>query len=355
MRKRAQEEQPWAMDEMHQALERAQTSEGNQTHRAVGREKFVEKVGDAAARGIERDLFARAPKMLIERRRGLSNFEDRNFRRWRPAFDLTETLWVCCEELGRNFNEVFRPDAIRNQDFVFEAMTHIHAKSLLVVEEMNCLMKGGFADGALTRWRTAYELNVVGSLIIQEGQDLALRYLAHADVQVARDIELDGLDSDDDINEAKRRAAYAISQFGEEIRRHYGWACRVVGKKQPNFEDLERLVAKENGRELYKHVSRHIHSNHRSFGDLLGMSESNDAALLVGPSNSGMTAPLILGSMTLAETTALFLNTKPNFDRGVYALVLLKMAQRVTKIAGAVEQRTLQAARRRKERFKKAL
>lgn len=226
-------------------------------------------------------------------------------------------------------------------------MTAIHAKSLLVAAEMICLIKGGFADAALTRWRTLYELNVVGTLIIREGSELALRYLAHADVQAAKDIEPDDLDGEEDLNEVRRRADYAISQFGDELKRHYGWACVVTGKKHPNFEDIARLVEKTGGRGLYWHASRHIHSNHRAYDELLGMAESEQTLLLVGPSNSGMTGPLTLGAMTMVETTALYLTTKPNFDRGVYVLVLLGLAQRVQKLARKVDKRTLKLARNR--------
>jgi hypothetical protein len=125
--------------------------------------------------------------MLVRHRTDFDGFTRRNLRRWRGAFDLLETIWVCCEEMGRNFNQHFRPEAVQTENFVFEAMTSVHAKSLLVTAEMLCLMKGGFADAALTRWRTLHELNVVATLIFREGQELALRYLAHAHVQEAKD------------------------------------------------------------------------------------------------------------------------------------------------------------------------
>lgn len=86
--------------------------------------------------------------MLAERRKQQAGFESRNLRRRRKAFDLMETIWVCCEEIGSAFNGHRRPQAVQEQDHVFEAMTYLHAKALLVTSEIICLLSGGFADGA---------------------------------------------------------------------------------------------------------------------------------------------------------------------------------------------------------------
>lgn len=316
-------------------------------------EKAILKISDDIATEIEKDLISRAPKMLRQSRRDASKFESRNFSRWRPAFDLIETLWVCCEEIGRNFNQCFRPEAIANQDFVFEAITAIHAKSLLVLSEMICLMKGGFADAALTRWRTLYELNVVAILIAQEGQDLALRYIAHADVQAAKDIEPEEQSRDEEAEILLRRANYAISQFGEDLQKHYGWACVLVGKKQPTFKDLETISGKADGSNIYRQASRHVHSNHRTYDEMLGLSESDEMLLLVGPSNSGMTGPLILGAYTMMEITSIYLLSKPNYDRLIYSRVLSKIAHRLPKVANRLEKQTLGKARQQAARSKR--
>lgn len=90
-----------------------------------------------------------------------------------------------------------------------------------------------------------------------------------------------------------------------------------------------------------------MHSNHRAYDQLLGVSESSETALLVGPSNSGMVGPLTLASLTLAETSTLYLLSKPNIGRSIYALVLLGMADRMHKLANRLEVRTLKAARKK--------
>ncbi len=173
-------DEPWAMDELQREFERivGETKEAGKRLTTKQVVHVAETTTKSAGRAFYRTLIETAPAMLADRRKEREGFERRNFRRWRKAFDLIETIWVSCEELGRVFNQHHRPEAVREEDYVFEAMTHLHAKALLVASEIICLLKGGFADGALTRWRTVYETNVVAALIRQEGQELALRYRA---------------------------------------------------------------------------------------------------------------------------------------------------------------------------------
>lgn len=307
-------------------------------------QRVISKTGAA----IYRTLNETASDMLTDRRKLRDGFEQRNFRRWRKAFDLMETIWVSCEEIGAAFNDHCRPQAVKEQDYVFEAMTHLHAKALLVTSEIICLLKGGFADGALTRWRTLFETSVVATLIRQEGQELALRYLAHSHVQAwirVRDQE----QKDSEYEDIKSRAEFAIEKFGDELNRRNGWACAITGQKYPTFEKLVELADRGDAKSLYQHASLHVHSNHRPLNDLLGMCEAQGDVFLVGPSNSGMVAPLILTSLSIAEITSLLLLTKPNLDRIILVDAIWRMANRMEKLSKSIERRTFDAAKKRKK------
>lgn len=118
MRKRHDMDQAWPMDELQEAFLRGfNASEGHKVLPPEKLEKVISKLTKKVARGIQRDLIVRAPKMLAQKRKDDARFAGRNFRRWRTTFDLIETIWVCCEEIGRNFNRHFRPEAIQAQDF----------------------------------------------------------------------------------------------------------------------------------------------------------------------------------------------------------------------------------------------
>ena len=167
-------DEPWPMNELHgefeQMIREAQETGKKLTAKQLAR--ITDSVAKSAGKGVYKRLIDTAPEMLLDRRKNTCDFERRNLKRWGKSFDLIESIWVSCEELGRSFNQHYRPESVRNQDYVFESLTYLQAKALLITSEIICLLKGGFADGALTRWRTLYETTVVAALIHQEGQDL---------------------------------------------------------------------------------------------------------------------------------------------------------------------------------------
>lgn len=310
-------------------------------------ERLASKTVRSAGRLFHGSLIESAPPMLMERRKQQAGFEARNLRRWQKAFDLLETIWVCCEELGSGFNGHYRPTAFQERDHVFEALTYLHAKALLVTSEIICLLKGGFADGALTRWRTLYENNVIATLIRQEGEELALRYVAHSRVQAWLRMPADADDLTDEDAELAEQAEHAISTFGEEMKLRHGWASKLVGKKKPTFKDIAGKCGHEADGGVYEYASQHIHFNHRMFDELLATCESEQNVLLVGPSNSGMVGPLTATAISMVEATFLLLLHKPNLDRLALLDSVWRMAKRMNKLASGLERRTFQAARKR--------
>jgi len=341
------------MDELQRSFERiigeAHDAGKELTTKQV--ERVAENTTKSAGRAFYRALIKAAPDMLAKHRNEREGFERRNLQRWRKAFDLIETIWVSCEELGRTFVRHYGAQAAIEEDYVFVALTHLHAKALLVTSEIICLLRGGFADGALTRWRTLYEANVVAALIRQEGQAIALRYLAHSRVQAwneVKDATAEGEDDEEHRQRLKAQADYAISKFGPELHRRNGWACGITGQKYPTFEKLAELVGRRDEKSLYHHASLHIHGNHRALDELLGMSEAQEDVLLVGPSNSGMVEPLTLTAISIVESTSLLLLSKPNFDRLVFFNTIWRMAERMNKLASGIERRTFEAYQKRR-------
>jgi hypothetical protein len=342
--------EPWGMDELQHDFEkiiRQAIEEGNSLTKSQI-ERIASGTVKTAGRLCYRSLIESAPPMLTERRKQQTGFESRNLRRWRGAFDLLETIWVCCEEMGSAFNGHHRPEAVQEQDHVFEAMTYLHAKALLVTSEIMCLLRGGFADGALTRWRTLYENNVIATLIRQEGQELALRYVAHSRVQAWMRAGAEPDNLPDEYAELQEQAQFAISNFGEEMKFRHGWASELIGKKKPTFKDIAGKCGHEAQGGIYEYASQHIHFNHRMFDELLATCESEQNVFLVGPSNSGMVGPLTATAISMVEATFLLLLHKPNLDRLALLDSVWRMAKRMNKLAGGLEKRTLKAAKERR-------
>ena len=311
------------------------------------------KVPDIA-KGLLKSLKEKAPGMLREHRESDSGFRERNFQRWAEGFDLLEMLIVIAEESGSDFNTEFRPHAVQQSSFVFEAVCGLHARAVLVAREVLCLLEGGFADGALARWRSLHEIAVVSAFLSERDNQLAEKYLLSRDAQACKAIieyqakvSRTGLDpfTDEEIQRAVRLRDKLVGQYGAVIQRDYGWAAEALGNKSPTFRDLEEAVGLDHLRPYFRWASDHVHAGPKPHATFLGASESVQPLLLAGQSNSGLTEPAAQTALSLTQATAAFLLLDSNFDHLIISQILLDLVDELNETFIQIERETLERAR----------
>ncbi|MCS6624947.1 DUF5677 domain-containing protein [Roseibacterium beibuensis] len=294
-------------------------------------------------------------EMLRRSRAEQAAFEKRNFQRWRKAFDLIETVAEIAGEVGGAFNDHNRSSAVSDRDYVFEAVVSLHARSLLIARESIHLCKGGFADGALSRWRSMHECKVVAAFITLHGQEVALRYLASFDcaaLKAARELNEvighPGYDegfSTEELGRMEQHVAAICAEMGSEMRHDYGWAGKVLKNPKPTFASIEANAGLAHERPRYRWASQHTHASARPPNRLLGTVEAQQPLHLVGPSNSGMVDPLQFVALALADITKIMLSVRPTLDCKIYGLLLDHFAGQVGVTALAEEEASLRRAR----------
>jgi len=309
-----------------------------------------------------RSLKRSGPAMLRESRKIADGFERRNLRRWRRVFDLYEMLIAMACEIGEAHDRDARPEAIRTDDYRFEALSHIFPKAVLVSREMLCLLKGGFPDAALSSWRGLFELSVVAKFIAENDQEIALRYLASFDFralraarehnQFAERINLNPFD-DQSLTALEERAAALEAQLGCRLKKDFDWAFPALQLKFPTLKsdrvDLSHLLeatGMDRWRPYYRWANQHLHAGHRPHESLLGACESSERVALVGQSNSGFVDPFQLGAISLVHVANTFLCSKPCLDRIVMMDVLSAFSDEIGPLALKIERKTFEAARR---------
>ena len=124
-----------------------------------------------------------APETLLVCRQDEEEFYQNNYARWYTSFSLIELYLGLSTELGSAVNAEFRPAAAKNQDYLFESIITLHARALLVSREIFWLMKGGYADGALGRWRTLHEIAVIANFLSVQDPIISKRYLLHRTIE----------------------------------------------------------------------------------------------------------------------------------------------------------------------------
>lgn len=314
-------------------------------------EADLEKAFDPAMLDCLADEFLkvfldRAPGMLRDHRVADRGFERRNFKRWRQAFDIIETVLTIAEELGEACDIEGRDLAVASNSYQFEALSQIFPRAILVGREIVHLLKGGFPDAALSRWRSLHELTVTAMFISANDEMISLRYLAHFDFQArvaakqhnkyAKRANLTPY-SDAELQEFDERCKIAIATVGEEMDGPWDWA-RPVLPGNPTFFRIEEAVEMDHWRPRYKWASQHVHSGHRPNGSLLGACEAKEPLMLVGRSNGGFIDPLHMTAISIWQITSMVLLYDPTIDRVVYSKILMTLADRVAQEAIKSEQ-----------------
>lgn len=302
----------------------------------------AEKVGEAL-----KDLLQEIPPQLLsqiqqqaksglaERRAINAEFVDRNISRWTTGLDQLELMIEIATEAGESFNARFRPSDEGRADRVFDVVSRLHARGCLVSREILCLLKNGFADGALARWRALHEIVVTVSFLSEHGQSAADSYLDYEVVdsyKAAKELNKheERLNetgfTEDEMHSMKASYDRMIEKHGASFKDNFGWA-KAFGSH--NFAEMEKRVGLDQWRPYYKLASQNIHANVKAIRYSLGLSETQEDVLQAGPSNAGMTDPAHATAISLCNLTCKTILRSPDFDDVVAAKVLYLLTDTV--------------------------
>ena len=274
-------------------LERMRARGNSFTERIPGLvEDFIEKSGRSFA-----DAFLAAVKdgRQVERDKSAA-FRNRIFRRWGGGLDqLAILLELACEAHSRYATEPAK-DAPRGKA-TLEVLSQLHQRACEVSAEILCLLENGFADGALSRWRTLFELSTYATLISDAGDLLADRYLDHGIVErrkYAHDLAASGPElgiqppRKSELTPLAAELKAAIAKHGDNFAGPQGWAADFFGNPRPTFRDLQRIANRSEMQIFYKLSSQGIHANAGTAPPSLGLLYERS---FVGDANAGLDLP----------------------------------------------------------------
>lgn len=152
--------------------------------------KIVDDAGRRTAKATIKSLKQTWPERHaweIAEHRG---FQERLEVRWGEPLNLLRMELALSRELGGEvYHRNKRSKTKRNRHKRF-VLSQLHVRACQVTSEVICLLENGYADGAMARWRTLYEIGVVATLISDHDDELAERYLAHEVVEARNSLKL---------------------------------------------------------------------------------------------------------------------------------------------------------------------
>jgi len=262
-------------------------------------------LADAVGRALNLldELHVRMPAMIRDHKRSDVGFRNRSYARWKPGLDKLKMFIVMSDELGSSFNHRSRKRAVSDENYKFEAIVALHARSLRVSNEIQALLREGFPDGALSRWRTLHELAVVATFLENNDKEISRRFLAHRGVASAKALKqyLEFLPRSNmsplqpgELEAAESHRSSLLAEFGKEFDEEMGWAFPVIPKpKRINLYDLELATGLDHWRPRFRWASDDIHVGAKPYHASLGAAEraKDSPVLLTGRSNSAFTDP----------------------------------------------------------------
>jgi hypothetical protein len=312
---------------------------------------LVQTTVEDAAHKVLATLKRRWPAESRRQRQELAGFRKRLYDRWKVPLETLRMLLTMSRELGEDVNHEIRhlPNASSRRHLI-DVLARSHARACQIVEEILCLLEGGFSDGAIARWRTLHEIAVVDSFIAERGEDLAERYVLHQAVEAKR--------ASDDYQKCQPRLGYeplaneeiesvqksydaVIARYGADFAKgDYGWAGHHLGKVKATFKDIEAAVHADHFRAHYRMASHNVHANPKGVFFRLGMLAESQV-LLAGPSNAGLADPGHGAALSLARITSSLagLQQPPAFDNIVALLMIVQLVDEIGEAFGSAHAR----------------
>ncbi|WP_266080604.1 DUF5677 domain-containing protein [Haladaptatus caseinilyticus] len=263
------------------------------------------------------ELARKYDKAIKEEKSNRDQMEESIRGTWEHALDFLDFFILVNQKSRRLIEQVSGVDE-KDEDYQFDALMRLHVRALRVSREVAALLRAGFADGAMARWRTLHEIAAVATIIAEEGEVAGERYLKF---KTAKDLfrvknnyddyfEKLGFDEipEEDVEELEAQTEELIDKFGEDFDNFNGWATAFVeGGGGVTITDLIEEAELEEYLPFYALACDSIHAGSKGTLFQMGLHEAEmggeEEVLLAGRSDIGFTDPAQLTAIMLRETT----------------------------------------------------
>jgi hypothetical protein len=205
---------------------------------------------DGVAEVIVTQLRKDTPAMVRDRRGRQEKFEKQLAEHWGRAFAASEAVMKAAFEIGEfHYEKHVPPDG--EGSYAFEALARLQARALRIAEEVLVLLKSGYGQAAMARWRSLHEVAVVGGFILEHGDECAERYFAHEQIEDWRAVDEfqkhaqtlgEKPYSDEQMAAAEANRDELLAKYGTRFRGPLWLGSGLRGRQGPELGQEERDV-----------------------------------------------------------------------------------------------------------------
>lgn len=273
----------------------------------------------------------KSKKYLKIKQKESSLFKKNILKRWISALDELEFFIIYNQEYAARVASSYRLK--NNQNIKFETLLRLNARACQISFEVLELLKSGFADGAIARWRTLYEVSVISNFLSNNPEELCQQYLDYYHIENYSElIEYTnncfklGYEpfTKEDISVAEKVINDLKQKYGNDFSKNYGWLTGFLPKEKRNFAGIEETIDFKEYRSFYKMANNYVHSGSKGFLYKLGTIEQNEI-LLAGPSNYGLADPGINTAFSFLQTTKTLTYFESYLEDSVFYQLAMKL------------------------------
>tara|TARA_R110002020_G_C16213555_1_gene767174 strand:+ start:206 stop:1243 length:1038 start_codon:yes stop_codon:yes gene_type:complete len=292
---------------------------------------------------LEKDIRRQTLKTLTEEKKSIKKFYRRLEKKWEPAFKELEVFILYNRLYGERVSISYRN--AKPNDVKFETLLRLHARACQMSLEILNLLKGGFADGAMARWRSLYEISVISNFLENQDEEVSQKFLDYNFVEnyyelieYQKNCERLGYKSftSQEVNNAKDIFDAQIQKYGNEFIRPYGWVGDTLPKRKWNFKGIEDTVDFSYMRSYYKMANNYVHSGAKGFIFQLGI-VGESRIMLAGPTNSGFIDPAQNLSLSLLYTSATLTSFESYLEDALFMEIGKNMVDKIASIFSEVQ------------------
>ncbi|OCH19964.1 DUF5677 domain-containing protein [Aliivibrio sp. 1S128] len=326
----------YAFGEIHRQVEQEESFE-NKTEDEIN--SFISEV----AKDFLNDSLDALGDSLTSRRETQSKI----WKYWGSTFNLFDFYIASNLDIASMYREsVLKTDSCLDLRFV--VLTQLHAKSVLVLREIQALIEAGYPDGAITRWRTLHELAVC-SCVIFESEKSARYYLLSEHIKNAKGAKCYSDHAsklnhepytESELESIASLKAVALKELGDDYNSNsdYFWAMPFLLEKgykgnRPNLYDLEVKVCLDHYRPYFTLACEKIHAPSKSNYANLAISGHDRPGLVVGPSHYGYETPIDLAMLSSLIILSKFIFLFPTLDSSIFLKMISLVQEKVLESA----------------------
>lgn len=279
----------------------------------------------------EKYIRKNSKRILKERNKDMRHFRKNLKNEWETAFDQLDNFIAFNLEYGMIVSESY--EVKQPNDVKFSTLKSLHARACQMAFEVLELIKSGFADGALARWRSLHEISVMANFLENGSEELCQRYLDYYFVEnfsemkeYQKNCEKLGCEplSEEEFTEAQDDINKLGVKYGDDFLKPHGWIGDALPKRKRNFAGIEETVEFRYMRSFYKMANNSVHSGSKGFLYKLGTAQQGNV-LLAGPSNYGFADPAQNAAFSLFQTTLTLSSFESYLEDALYIEVGWRM------------------------------